>query len=79
MLYGVEYSQNLPDAVAFVTEEMIQGAELSHRGAIPFFCAAMTGEVNRLGVVIDVHGSLTYSRDGEGNYPAASTEKVWFW
>ena len=78
VLYGVEYSQNLPDAVAFVTEEMIQGAELSHRGAIPFFCAAMTGEVNRLDIVIDVHGSLTYSRGGEGGYPAPSTEKVWW-
>ena len=78
VLYGVECNQNLPDAVAFVTEEIFQDAELSYRGAIPVFCAAMTGNVNRLDVVIDVHGSLTYSESGEGNYPAPSTEKVWW-
>lgn len=78
VLYGVQYEDTLPEAVAFVTEEIMRGAEMSHRGIYPVLLAAMSGNVNRLDVVIDVHGSLTYSESGEGDYPAPSTEKVWW-
>ena len=78
VLYGIEYHATLPDAIAFVTEEIMQYADISNRGVMPVFFAALTGNVNRLDVVIDVHGSLTYSAGGELNYPAPSTEKVWW-
>jgi hypothetical protein len=79
VLYGIEYSATLPDAVSFVTEEIMENADLSHRGSIPVFCAALTGEMNRLDVVIDVHGSLTYSDGGEGTlYPVPENALWWF-
>ena len=78
VLYGVRYGDTLPEAVAFVTEELAKGEDISHRVVIPVFIAALSGNMNRLDVVIDVHGSLTYSESGEGNYPAPSTEKVWW-
>lgn len=78
VLYGVDYSDNLPEAVSFVTEEILRNEDISHRGAIPVFTAALSGNLNRLDVVIDVHGSLTYSGSGAENYPAPSTEKVWW-
>jgi hypothetical protein len=79
VLYGVRYGDTLPDAVAFVTEELLQGADISHRGVMPMFIAALSGNINRLDVVIDVHGSLTFSKPSdEHNYPAPSTEKVWW-
>ena len=78
VLYGVNYGDNLPEAVAFVTAEIMQNADISHRGVFPVFIAALSGNINRLDVVIDVHGSLTYSESGVGNYPVPSTEKVWW-
>ncbi|MDY0301492.1 MAG: hypothetical protein RBQ99_07915 [Trichlorobacter sp.] len=79
VLYGIEYSATLPDAVSFVTEEIMENADLSHRGSIPVFYAALTGEMNRLDVVVDVHGSLTYSDGGEGTlYPVPDNALWWF-
>lgn len=79
VLYGIEYSDTLSDAVSFVTEEILHDATISSRGAMPVFIAAMSGNVNRLDVVIDVHGSLTYSRGGEGaKYPIPGTDLWWF-
>lgn len=79
VLYGIKYSENLPDAVSFVTEEILNNAEIGSRGAIPVFFSAFSGNSNRLDVVIDVHGSLTYSGGGEGNtYPVPDTDLWWF-
>ena len=78
VLYGVRYVDTLPEAVTFVTEELMKGEDISHRGVIPVFIAALSGNMNRLDVVIDVHGSLTYSKGGEVSYPVPSTEKVWW-
>lgn len=78
VLFGVRYGDTLPEAVAFVTEEIMRRADISYRGVMPVFIVALSGNTNRLDVVIDVHGSLTYSESGEGNYPAPSTEKVWW-
>lgn len=79
VLYGVRYDDTLPEAVAFVTEELMKDADISHRGVMPWVTAALSGNINRLDVVIDVHGSLTFSEPSdEHNYPAPSTEKVWW-
>ena len=79
VLYGVRYDDTLPEAVAFVTEKLMKGEDISHRGVIPVVTAALSGNMNRLDVVIDVHGSLTFSEPSdETNYPAPSTEKVWW-
>lgn len=79
VLYGIEYSENLPDAVSFVTEEILHDATIGSRGAMPVFIAAIPGNINRLDVVIDVHGSLTYSGGGEGGkYPVPDTDLWWF-
>lgn len=79
VLYGIKYSENLPDAVSFVTEEIMENAEIGSRGAIPVFFSAFSGNSNRLDVVIDVHGSLTYSDGGEGaKYPVPDTDLWWF-
>lgn len=79
VLYGIEYHATLPDAVSFVTEEILESAEMGSRGAIPVFFSAFSGNSNRLDVVIDVHGSLTYSGGGEGaKYPVPDTGLWWF-
>lgn len=79
VLYGVRYDDTLPEAMAFVTEELMKDADISHRGVMPMVTAALSGNINRLDVVIDVHGSLTFSEPSdEHNYPAPSTEKVWW-
>lgn len=79
VLYGVGCSDTLPVAVSFVTEEIVKSAEMGSRGAIPILLAVLSGNANRLDVVIDVHGSLTYSGCGEGNkYPVPDTDLWWF-
>ena len=77
VLYGVEYNETLPDAISFVTDEIMENAEIGSRGAIPVFFAAFSNRMNRLDVVIDVHGSLTYSGRSE-QYPIPDTNLWWF-
>ena len=77
VLYGVEYNETLPDAISFVTDEIMENAEIGARGAIPVFFAAFSNRMNRLDVVIDVHGSLTYSGRSE-QYPIPDTNLWWF-
>jgi hypothetical protein len=77
VLYGIEYSATLPEAVSFVTSEIMENAELSYRGVIPLFVAALTGVANRLDCVIDVHGSLTYS-GSSADYPIEGHDNLWW-
>ena len=77
VLYGVEYNETLPDAISFVTDEIMENAEIGSRGAIPVFFAAFSNRMNRLDVVIDVHGSLTYS-DRSELYPIPDNALWWF-
>jgi hypothetical protein len=77
VLYGIEYSEELPEHVATLTQELLRDTEIGHRGVMPIFLAAMGGSTSRLDVVIDVHGSLTFSAP-VGEYPVPTDTDVWW-
>lgn len=77
VLYGIKHFKDLPDNVAFVTDTIIEDADISNRGVMPVFMSALSGNFRRLDVVIDVHGSLTYSGGSDG-YPVPTDADVWW-
>lgn len=73
-LYGIKYNDEIPaleDAAKEVLEQPI-----GKRGIITMFCAAAGGIKPRLDILVDVHGSITFS-DHCGDYPASGDE-WWF-
>jgi hypothetical protein len=77
VLFGIEHGDDLPDHIAFITDTIMEDADVSHRGPMAVFMAALTGNTRRLDIVIDVHGSLTYSA-GKDNYPVLTDADVWW-
>lgn len=76
-LYGIDYMSELPEHIAILAQELLRDTKIGHRGVIPVFLAAMGGSASRLNVVIDVHGSLTFSEPA-GDYPVPTDADVWW-
>jgi len=75
-LHGHDY--NVPTDKLKRVED---GENVGDRGAIPIFCAALSGDDSwreRPEIVFNVHGSLTYSGDGGGKYPIEHDGLWWF-
>lgn len=69
-LYGARYSEPHPALVAPTGDEPI-----GKRGVMTLFCAT-PGAMNSPDMVFDVHGSLTYTGNGDGKYPVQS--ELWW-
>ena len=73
--YGLTYSDEIP-ALADSAKELLE-KPIGKRGIITVFCAAIgDGMKPRLDILVDVHGSITFS-DHSGDYPASGDE-WWF-
>lgn len=57
-LHGLEYDVPVPGA----TWQELENVEVGKRGTIPLLCADRN-EAPRLGVLLDVHGSVTFTGD----------------
>lgn len=56
-----------------------EAGTIGSRGIMPVFCAALRGEMPPTAEqVFDVHGSLTYSSDGDEGYPVDGAGLWWF-
>jgi hypothetical protein len=77
-LYGVDYSEQLPQITKEMTESVTLGVK-SPVLAITAGCGADDEHSLRrsLDVIIDVHGGLTYSGYGAG-YPITLDEECWW-
>lgn len=62
-LHGAHYSDPLPEEL----RGMLDGARLGKRSLIDVFVAAMSPM--RIGMLLDVHGSVSYSNDGGDHLP----------
>ena len=71
-LYGKGYGDIMPD----VKKSDLGEEPIGDRGIMSVFCAAGDGEDVRLDLYFDVHGSLTYSGDGDKGYPIKAP--VWW-
>jgi hypothetical protein len=71
-LFGVEYNEDAP--VLREAWEKAKEEPIGKRGIIPLFCA--DGDKAQPELVFNVHGSLTYSKLGNG-YPTKS-DGWWF-
>jgi hypothetical protein len=71
-LYGLDYSAESAAVLPISDDE-----EVGSRGVIPIFLAALGGSKERLDVVFNVHGSLTYA-GGSGTYPVDANGLWWF-
>lgn len=58
-------------------KEQIESSPFGKRGVIDVFLYALGGQEVSLSVLIDVHGSITYS-GGYDNYPVPSDGKGWW-
>ena len=70
-LHGVNYNDSVPG----LNKAALDGPG-GKRGIIPVLLADTDNP--SLDVLIDVHGSLTYSREGSKGYPVASRGLWWF-
>jgi hypothetical protein len=73
-LYGVSYNEQTP-----VLQPLNDETVIGKRGSISVLMAAVHGmeNTNSPGMVFDVHGSLTFSGTGKGEYPVKS-DLWWF-
>lgn len=77
-LYGVSYSEQIPQITKEMTEQTTLGAK-SPILAITAGCGADDEDSLRrsLDIIIDVHGGLTYSGGSDG-YPVKLSEPGWW-
>lgn len=74
-LYGVTYNTPHPA----LRREALENEPIGKRGILPVFCSALREEDTvRPDVFFNVHGSITYSDDGEDGYPAKGAGLWWF-
>ncbi len=75
VLFGRDYRDKIPESLLRATEK-IKEEPVGKRGIIDVLCAAATDPADfKIGLLFDVHGSITYS--GKGNYPVES-QLWWF-
>ena len=65
-LFGVDYSENI------FPSTLIENEPIGDRGIIPMLCSA--GDMISLDVLIDVHGSITFSRGSHYGVPDRSLD-----
>lgn len=72
-LFGVDYSENI------FPRNLIENEPVGDRGIIPMLCAATSDDdMISLDVLIDVHGSITFSQGWQEDYPVSSQTPVWW-
>lgn len=74
-LHGVCYGDKPAELQQF--KEYLDSQPTGKRGAIDLFCYACGSREVSLSVLIDVHGSITYS-NGKDGYPVPSDRKGWW-
>ena len=65
-LFGVDYSENI------LPRALIENESIGDRGVIPMLCS--TDDMISLDVLIDVHGSITFSRGSHYGVPDRSLD-----
>jgi hypothetical protein len=73
-LYGKSYSDHIP---GLSKKAWAEGRERGDRGVFTLFFAMSGSDEVSLELYFDVHGSLTYSKQG-GKYPTEGDDDLWF-
>ena len=73
-LYGHDYSEH-SEYLADLREALTHGT-IGKRGIIPLVC--WNGKKMSPEILFDVHGGITYSGDGKGEYPIKMKDVWWF-
>ena len=74
-LYGKSYTDDSDIAI-----EELYNKPIGKRGIIPWFCACLKDKKEKISLELyfDVHGSLTYSSDGENSDYPIESDLWWF-
>ena len=73
VMYGLTYNSQVPAALKEY-EALVMAGNIGKLGAISVFCAAGHGEIQRIDILFDVHGSLTYARNDAPGEPETQGE-----
>jgi len=73
-LYGRKYSEDLACLKALHKKAM--NGPVGKRGPLTVFCAS-SGRKS-MDIVFNVHGSVTFTGDGQGMYPVPVQPKLWW-